>query len=179
VRSGSRRIALGPEPSIGEDHQHHRGGEEIDPGEARGIVEALRLDEENGERQHQHVVHGPFAEPFERAQPAALARQFHGGKRGNEQEVKQLQDRQHDRENEDGAAEERLPVADQNEHGGEEGMLGRPEHIFGEPDDRQRDAEREADSRPDDGEAQQKPPSAEMHAHARPQPMIRWSRIRP
>ncbi len=58
--------AVGSDPSVGQDHEHDGGGEEVDAIKAGRIIHAVALDEEDRQRQHEHVVHGPFAEPFER-----------------------------------------------------------------------------------------------------------------
>ena len=74
-----------------------------------------------------------------------------------------LDDRQLDREYEHDEAEERLPVAQQHLDRGDERILARPEDEFGEPEDWQADAERQAHGGADDGEAQQETPAAQPH----------------
>ena len=86
--------------------------------------------------------------------------------RRDEQQKEQLHDREHDREDEHDEAEERLAVADQHGDGREERVLARPEHELRELDDRQGEAERQADGGGDDGEAQEKAPATEAHASA-------------
>ena len=61
--AGGGKIRL--QPGIGEDHQHDGGGEEVDRRQAGRVVHALALEEEDRQRQHQHVVHRPFADPLD------------------------------------------------------------------------------------------------------------------
>ncbi len=58
---------------------HNGRGEKIDAIQAGGVIDALALDEEDRKREHQDVVHRPFAQPFERVQTAGMAGDFGGG----------------------------------------------------------------------------------------------------
>ena len=141
---GCNAAHIAAKPSVGEDHQQHGRREEVDAVQALGVVHALALDEENRQREHEHVVHRPFAKPFQRPQLARQAADLTPWQCGQQQQVEQLQDGQENEKISTVMPRKILTGTDQGIDRGDEGVLVGEEYELGQLDDRQADAERQA-----------------------------------